>query len=119
LVEAFCAQGATNFSFQVQSFQDEKGEWHITGFKPSDDPVEAALKRKLEALKAVIRDYSQHSQSDLLKEAMQHGIDSRDNLAEMLKAGIGKHWIVRRSQLQERSKQLDSLEANQNKKPNL
>jgi archaellum biogenesis ATPase FlaH len=96
-LKRFAPKGATNFSFRAETFQDDTGEWHITSLKLSDDPLEADRKRKIEGLKLLIRDFPGFAQNALLEQGVRRGIDSRDKIVKMLKAGVGKHWIVRRA----------------------
>lgn len=78
---------------EVQSFKDEKGEWHISGFQLVGDPVVQEKRRNRDTLRDLIRRNPDKSQRELARLAAASGI-GRDKAEQMLKAGVDKHWTV-------------------------
>jgi hypothetical protein len=95
-LKRYAPKGAGVFAFEVQSFKDDRGEWHITGLKRVADPVEEQKRRKVEFLRDLIREHPELGQEELAKRAAKKGL-GRDEAKELLKAGIGKHWEVEKA----------------------
>jgi hypothetical protein len=93
-LKRYAPQGVGSFASEVQSYQDESGEWHIKGFKPAaHDPVLDEKRKQRDMLRDFIRQHPDKSQRELAKLAAASGI-GRDKAEKMLKAGIGKYWTV-------------------------
>ena len=88
-------QGEGSFPFEVQSEQDRKGNWHIVGLVPAQDPEEAKSKEEIQLLRNLIRQNPNSGQEELARLAAKQGI-ARDQAIKLLKDGIGKYWQVRR-----------------------
>jgi hypothetical protein len=88
--------GEGSLAFEVQSEQDRKGNWHIVGLVPAEDPEEAKSRQEIELLRNLIRQNSNSGQEELARIAADQGI-SRDKAVKLLKDEIGKYWQVRRT----------------------
>ncbi len=93
-LKRYAPEGEGSFAAEVQSFQDKNDRWHVTGFKPTGDPIVEEKKKYRHILRDLIRDNPDSSQRELAKLAAERNGFSRDNAEAMLKAGIGKHWTV-------------------------
>ncbi|HTS06781.1 MAG TPA: AAA family ATPase [Candidatus Eisenbacteria bacterium] len=94
-LKRYAPEGEGSFAFEVQSEQDQKGDWHIAGLVPVQDPIEQAKLRNIEILRKLIRQDPNSGQEALASAAMQEGL-SRDQAIKLLKDGAGKHWRVHR-----------------------
>jgi hypothetical protein len=93
-LKRYAPQGVGSFAVEVQSFKDEKGEWHIRGFTlTTRDPVLEEKRKQRHVLRDLIRENPDKSQRQLAKLAAGHGL-GRDKAETLLKEGIGKHWSV-------------------------
>jgi hypothetical protein len=92
-LKRYTPQGIGSFAAEVQSFKDEQGEWHISGFQLVSDPLVQEKRRNRDMLSDLIRQNPDKSQRELAKLAAANGL-GRDKAEKMLKAGIGKHWTV-------------------------
>ncbi len=93
-LKRYAPEGEGRLAVEVQSFKDEDGKWHVTGFKPTGDPILEQKKRYRHILRDLIRENPDSSQRELSKLAAERDGFSRDKAEAMLKAGIGKHWTV-------------------------
>jgi AAA domain-containing protein len=93
-LKRYAPEGEGRLSVEVQGFKDENGKWHVTGFKPTGDPIVEERKRYRHILRDLIRDNPGSSQRDLAKLAAERDGFSRNKAEAMLKAGIGKRWTV-------------------------
>jgi len=93
-LKRYAPEGEGRLAVEVQSFKDEKGKWHVTGFKPTGDPIVEEKKKYRHILRDLIRDNPDSSQRELAKLAAERDGFSRDKAEAMLKAGIGKRWTV-------------------------
>jgi hypothetical protein len=84
-------KGEGAFSFEVQSEQDKKGEWHIMGLVPAEDPELKKERHNIELLQELIRNNPHASQSELTDLASSRRL-ARDRAAELLRSGTGKYW---------------------------
>jgi hypothetical protein len=92
-LKRYAPQGVGSFAVEVQSFKDEKGEWHISGFRLAGDPVVAEKRKNRDILRDLIRQNPDKSQRQLARLAAASGL-GRDKAEKMLKVGIGKYWTV-------------------------
>jgi hypothetical protein len=88
-------QGEGSFAFEVQSEQDRKGNWHIVGLVPAQDPEEANLQKEIGLLRNLIKQNPTLGQEKLAELAKRDGIP-RDKAINLLKSGIGRYWQLRR-----------------------
>jgi hypothetical protein len=93
-LKRYAPEGEGRLAVEVQSFKDEKRKWHVTGFKPTGDPIVEDKKRYRHILRELIRENPDSSQRELSKLAAERDGFSRDRAEAMLKAGIGKYWTV-------------------------
>jgi AAA domain len=93
-LKRYAPEGEGRLAVEVQSFKDENDKWHVTGFKPTGDPIVEEKKRNRHILRDLIRDNPDSSQRELAKLAAERDGFSRDKAEAMLKAGIGKSWTV-------------------------
>jgi hypothetical protein len=84
-------QGEGSFAFEVQSERDSKGNWHIVGLVPAQDPEETKSQEQIESLRNLIRQNPNSGQEELAKLAAKQGIP-RDQAVKLLKDGNGKYW---------------------------
>ena len=88
-------QGEGSFFFEVQSEQDQKGNWHIVGLVPAQDPVEGTKLNNVEILRSLILQNPNAGQEELAELAALQKIP-RDQAIKLLKDGDGKYWRLRR-----------------------
>lgn len=93
-LKRYAPEGEGLLALEVQSFKDESGKWHVTGFKPTGDPIVEEKREYRHILRDLIRDNPESSQRELAKLAAERDGFSRDKAEAMLKAGIGKRWTV-------------------------
>jgi hypothetical protein len=92
-LKRYTPEGEGRLAVEVQSFKDEDGKWHVTGFEPTEDPIVEEKKRYRRILRDLIRDNPDSSQRELANLAAERGM-GRDKAEEMLKKGIDKYWAV-------------------------
>lgn len=92
-LKRYAPEGEGSFAVEVQSFKDEDDKWHVTGFKPTGNPIVEEKKRYRHILRELIPDNPEASQRELAELAAERGI-GRDKAEEMLKKGIDKYWTV-------------------------
>jgi len=95
-LKRFAPKGVGVFAFEVQSREDATKEWHISGLKLANDPVEEQQEEKREFLRDLIRQNPDLGQEKLARLAAKSGL-TRDQAVELLKSGTGKHWEVKKS----------------------
>jgi len=93
-LKRYAPEGEGRLAVEVQCFKDKNGKWHVTGFKPTEDPIVEEKKRYRQTLRDLIRDNPDSSQRELGNLAAKRDGFSRDSAEAMLKAGIGKRWTV-------------------------
>ncbi|MGB9435068.1 MAG: AAA family ATPase, partial [Candidatus Acidiferrum sp.] len=54
-LKRYAPQGEGSFAFEVQGEQDSKGNWHIVGLVPAQDPEETKSKEQIALLRNLIR----------------------------------------------------------------
>jgi hypothetical protein len=89
-------EAVVSFAFEVQSEQDRKGNWHIVGLVPAQDPIETRTRENVEILRNLIKQNPNSGQEALAGLAAKQGIP-RDQAIATLKDGVGKYWQVRRT----------------------
>lgn len=95
-LKRFAPREAATFAFEVRSKKDDSGEWHLTGLKLVNDPVEEQRREKMEFLRDLIRQNPDLGQEGLALLAAKKGL-ARDQAIEFLKSGVGKYWEVTKS----------------------
>lgn len=95
-LKRFAPQGEGSFAFEVESEQDRKGNPHIVALVRAQDPEHAKLQEEITLLRNLIKQNPTLGQDALARLAADHGTISRDQAINVLKAGIGKDWQVRR-----------------------
>jgi AAA domain len=93
-------QGEGSFAFEVQSERDRKGNWHIVGLIPAQDPEEAQLQEEIDVLRNLIKQNPNAGQEEIARLAADQRIP-RDRAIKLLKDGAGKYWQVRRTKSQQ------------------
>jgi AAA domain len=89
-------QGDGSFAFEVQSEKDRKGNWHIVGLVPAQDPEKAKSMAEIQLLHNLIQQNPNAGQEELARLAANEDIP-RDQAIKLLKNGIGKYWEVRKN----------------------
>jgi hypothetical protein len=89
-------EGEGSFAFEVQSRQDSKGNWHIVGLVPAQDPEEARAQEEIQLLRNLIRQNPNSGQEELAKLAAKQGIP-REQAIKLLKDGVEKYWQARKT----------------------
>jgi hypothetical protein len=79
----------------VLSKKDDKGSWHVTGFKLAKDPVEELKRKKIKFLCDLIDQNPDLGQEALARLAAKKGL-ARDQAIELLKSGMGKYCGAKR-----------------------
>jgi hypothetical protein len=95
-LKRYAPKGAGVFAFEVQSFEDDQGEWHIAGLKPVADPVEEQKRRKFQLLGKLIQEHPEVGSEELARLAAGEGM-GRDEATQLLRAGVGKHWSLEKA----------------------
>ena len=95
-LKRFAPRGAATFAFEVLSKKDDKGKWHVTGFRLAKDPVEELKREKIKFLCDLIDQNPDLGQEALARLAATKGL-ARDQAIELLKSGMGKYWDVQKS----------------------
>jgi AAA domain len=95
-LKRYAPRGAGVFAFEVQSLEDDRGEWHITGLKRVADPVEEEKRKKFQLLGKLIQEHPEAGSEELAKIAANEGL-GRDEAKKLLKGGIGKHWDLEKA----------------------
>jgi len=93
-LKRYAPQGVGDFAVEVQSSRDDNKRWHVTGFRPTGNPVVEEKKRYRHILQDLIRDNPDASQRELANLAAERDGFARDRAEARLKAGIGKYWTV-------------------------
>ncbi len=94
-LKRYAPEGAGSFAFEVQGEQDDKGNWHIVGLAPAQDPAETKLQEQIDLLRNLIRQNPNSGQQELARLAAEQEIP-RDEAVKLLKDGVGKYWQFRR-----------------------
>jgi len=80
-----------NFAFEVRGERDQKGNWHIRGLLPAENPEAEQERRDIGLLRTIIRANPHAGQEQIAKIAGEQGL-ARDAAIKLLKAGTGKYW---------------------------
>jgi len=91
-LKRYAPEHVGNFSFEVLSGVDNKGNWHLRSLQATKDKGVLKLEAEIEAMKKLIRRNPTASKEELSKLAQVKKIASRDRARQLLQDGIGKTW---------------------------